>query len=103
MPKPRGRPCARASSCVGSACFGFALAGGAYEGFDAGGAQQFPVDARHALHLALGREALVEAFSPELAFLLAPGCEALGPAFQAAVLRGGVLRREVSTHADQRL
>src|SRR3954471_1835277 len=44
---------------------------------DAGGAREVLVDARHALDLALGGEALVEAFLAELARHFRPGPEAL--------------------------
>src|SRR5919199_5720355 len=47
---------------------------------DAGGACEVAVDARHALHFALGREALVEAFFAELLGHLRPWREAAFPA-----------------------
>src|SRR5262245_29351916 len=75
----------------------------AFLGFDAGGAAEVLVDARHALHFALRREALVEAFLAELARHLAPGAEALLPARHAPGFGLGVVAREVGAHAHHRL
>src|SRR6202008_3566057 len=55
----------------------------AFLGLDARGAGEILVDARDALDLALGGEALVEAFLAELARHLRPGAEAPFPARHA--------------------
>src|SRR5678815_6157491 len=72
-------------------------------GLDAGGAREVLVDARHALDLALGGEALVEAFLAELARHFRPGPEALLPALQAAGFRLGIVAREIGAHSHHRL
>src|SRR6185436_4743751 len=70
---------------------------------DAGGAREVLVDARHALDLAFGGEALVEAFLAELACHFRPRPEALLPALHAAGFRLGVVARQVGAHAHHRL
>src|SRR6185436_20259703 len=72
-------------------------------GLDAGGAREVLVDARYALDLAFGGEALVEAFLAELARHFRPGPEALLPALQAPGFRLGVVARQVGAHAHHRL
>src|SRR5262245_47601584 len=71
--------------------------------FDSRSAGEVAMDARHPLHLALGGEALVEAFVAELAGHLGPGAEALLPAADAPGFRLGVVAREVGAHAHHGL
>src|SRR5262245_10078857 len=75
----------------------------ALRGLDLRRAPELAVEPRHALDLALGGEALVEALGPQLAGELAPGREAPGPARQTSVDRVGVLGREVEADAQHGL
>src|SRR4051794_25686285 len=86
--------CRRRPYSMGNAALGL---------FDARRAAEVAVDARHPLHLALRREALVEAFLLELARHFRPGSEAGFPALHAAGFGLGVIAREVGAHADHRL
>src|SRR5581483_1890521 len=72
-------------------------------GLEADVARELPVDQRHALDLALRREALVEALRAELAHDPAPRREALLPPPHATVGRVGVGAGEVGRDADHRL
>src|SRR6266849_3404514 len=71
--------------------------------FDSCGAREVAVDARHALHFALGREALVETFLAELPRHLGPRPEPLLPSGDTAGLRLGVVAREVGAYPHHRL
>src|SRR5687767_1320805 len=70
--------------------------------FDARRLGQVAVDAGHPLHLALGREALVEALVAELPRHLGPRGQALLPAREAAGFLLAVLAGEVGAHAHHR-
>src|SRR5258706_6629778 len=71
--------------------------------FDAHRARQVAMDSGDSLDLALGREALVEAFLAELARHLAPRAEALFPSGDAAGFGLGVVAREIGAHAHHGL
>src|SRR6266571_2000964 len=71
--------------------------------FDSRGPREVAVNARHALHFALGREALVEAFLAELPRHLGPGAEPLFPSGDPAGLGLGVIAREVGAYPYHRL
>src|SRR5262249_32105108 len=75
--------------------------GGAH--LDAGHLREVAVHAAHALDLAFGGKALIEAFHLERAQLVRPGAQPPFPALDPAVGRLGVLAREVGADADQRL
>src|SRR5258707_4487238 len=66
-------------------------------------AGELAVDTRHALDLALGRKALVEAFHPESPRLLGPRREALFPAFDPPVGGLRVFAGEIGANAQPRL
>src|SRR6185295_17301810 len=72
-------------------------------GLDVRNLREVAVYARDALDLALGGEALVEAFRAEIAHVILPRGEALLPAVDAALGWVGVGAREVCAHPHHRL
>src|SRR5712692_9049233 len=72
-------------------------------GFDSRGSREVAMYTRHALHFALGREALIETFLPELPRHLGPGAEPLFPSGDPAGLGLGVIAREVGAYPHHRL
>src|SRR6185295_1172055 len=94
--RPRGRR-------AGGYCASVLVVVGLAAALDVGGAGELAVDAGDAFDLALGGEALVEAFDAEGLGEIGPGGEAARPALDAVVLGVGVDGGEVGADAEQGL